>query len=149
MRIIALAASAAMLTACATDPALVDPDDFRTSAGNKVERVVDVAPAIAAGNLNGWAVKCWESADIRVKYQQIAADRFQVTLGMYGSFSRALLFLADIEANGNGSRVTVRYRHDNDTHRGYAENIAAGADKSATRCSSPIVGAMQGKETAR
>lgn len=140
MKLPSTIAAAALLTACATDPALVDPDDFRTAAGNKVERVVDVAPAIAAGNLNGWTVKCWESADIRVKYQQIAADRFQVTLGMYGSFSRALLFLADIEANGNGSRVIVRYRHDNDTHRGYAENIAAGADKSASACNSPITG---------
>ncbi len=146
-RIIAMAAIA--LTACATDPALVDPEVFRTSAAAQVVRSVGVPAAIAAGNLNGWAVKCWESSDIRVKYQQTAPDRYQVTIGMYGSSVRSLLFVADITPNGNGAKVVVNIKGTSDLHRGYAENIAAGADKSADKCNSPIVGAMQGKDSGR
>lgn len=136
-------------TACATDPALVDPDEFRAAAQTRVERVVDVPAPIAASNLNGWAVKCWESSDIRVKYQQTAPDRYQVTIGMYGSSVRSLLFVTDITPNGNGAKVVVNIKGTSDLHRGYAENIAAGADKSAKECNSPIVGAMQGKEGTR
>lgn len=144
-----IAAAAVALTACATDPALVDPDVFRANSAAQVVRRVELAPAIAASNLNGWAVKCWESSDIRVKYQQIGPDSYQVTIGMYGGSSRALLFVADITPDGAGARVIVRIKGTSDLHRGYAENIASGADKSASECNSPIVGAMQGKETAR
>lgn len=135
--------------ACTTDPALVDPDDFRATAQARIERVVDVPAPIAASNLNGWAVKCWESSDIRVKYQQTAPNRYQVTIGMYGSMVRSLLFVADITPNGNGAKVVVNIKGSSDLHRGYAENIAAGADKSADKCNSPIVGAIQDKETGR
>lgn len=141
--------TAAALTACATDPAMVDPEHFRSVAAGQVVRMVDVKAPIAAGNLNAWAVKCWESSDLRVKYQQLTDTHYQVTIGMYGGSSRALLFVADITAEGAGSRVVVRTKGTSDLHRGYAENIAAGADKSARECNSPIVGAMQGKDTAR
>lgn len=141
--------TAAALTACATDPARVDPEHFRSVAAGQVARMVDVKAPIAAGNLNAWAVKCWESSDLRVKYQQLTDTHYQVTIGMYGGSSRALLFVADITAEGAGSRVVVRTKGTSDLHRGYAENIAAGADRSAKECNSPIVGAMQGKETGR
>ena len=149
MKTITIIVASVFIVGCATDPALVDPGEFRQGAQARVERMVDVPAAIAASNLNGWAVKCWESSDIRVKYQQTAAERYQVTIGMYGSSVRSLLFVADITPNGSGAKVVVNIKGTSDLHRGYAENIAAGADKSAKECNSPIVGAMQGKEGTR
>jgi len=135
MRSVLIAVFTIILTGCATDPKAVDPDVFRQNAVSTVVRAVNVSAETAAMNLNKSGVKCWESKSIRVKqYKEL--DRYVVTIGLYGDFTRSLLIMSDIDPKGeNKSQVSVSISKIE--HKRYAENLALWADLTSTECSPP------------
>lgn len=131
-----IVASATLISGCASDPALIDPDVFRTKNEFKVSREIAVPADIAASNLAKGGVKCWESGAIRVK-QFKEANGYVVTIGVYADMTKSLMIMADITpATSSSSTVTVTYIRAE--HKKYAENLAGFADNSVTVCNSPM-----------